>query len=74
MVCRDCAPTGAARVHPETAALLDSLMAGEWDRVDVASPGSGSAASGLIAAYAQWHLERGIRSLSHVAADPGGDR
>ena len=74
MVCRDCAPTGAARVHPETAALLDSLMAGEWERVDAASPGSGAAASGLIAAYAQWHLERGIRSLSHVAADPGGDR
>ena len=25
-----------------------------------------AAASGLIAAYAQWHLERGIRSLEHV--------
>jgi DNA repair protein RecO (recombination protein O) len=25
-----------------------------------------SAASGLISAYAQWHLERGIRSLSHM--------
>ena len=30
-------------------------------------PASSAAASGLIAAYAQWHLERGIRSLEHVA-------
>jgi DNA repair protein RecO (recombination protein O) len=72
MVCRDCAPTGAARVHSETAGLLDSLMAGEWERVDAASAASCAAASGLIAAYAQWHLERGIRSLSHVASAPQG--
>ena len=70
MICRDCAPTGAARVHPETVALLQSLMAGEWDEVDAASPGATAAASGLIAAYAQWHLERGIRSLSHVESSP----
>lgn len=68
MVCRDCAPTGAARVATATVSLLQSLMAGEWESVDAASPGSSAAASGLIAAYAQWHLERGIRSLSHVAA------
>ena len=73
MVCGNCAPTGAARVHPETASLLQSLMAGEWELVDSASSASSAAASGLIAAYAQWHLERGIRSLSHVPA-AGGDR
>ena len=61
-----------ARVHADTAQLLHSLMAGEWDRVDAASAGSSAAASGLIAAYAQWHLERGIRSLSHVSFAPGG--
>lgn len=70
MVCRDCAPTGAARVPAETVALLQSLMAGEWDEVDAASPAATAAASGLIAAYAQWHLERGIRSLSHVESAP----
>ncbi len=41
-------------------------MAGEWDDVDAAAPAATAAASGLIAAYAQWHLERGIRSLAHV--------
>ena len=70
MICRDCAPTGAARVDAATVSLLQSLMAGEWERVGAASPGSTAGASGLIAAYAQWHLERGIRSLSHVSAAP----
>lgn len=68
MVCRDCAPAGAARVAAPTAQLLRALMAGEWDAVDTAAPASSAAASGLIAAYAQWHLERGIRSLAHVPA------
>ncbi len=32
-------------------------------------------ASGLVAAYLQWHLEHGIRSLRHVERDtgPAGD-
>src|SRR5918993_3296607 len=40
MVCRDCAPTGAARVQTETAGLLQSLMVGDWADVDAASPAS----------------------------------
>lgn len=68
MICHECAPTGAARVAPATAQLLQSLMAGEWDDVDAASPATSGAASGLIAAYAQWHLERGIHSLAHVSS------
>jgi DNA repair protein RecO (recombination protein O) len=66
VVCADCAPAGAARITPETGALLRSLIAGEWDAVDAASSQATAAASGLIAAYAQWHLERGIRSLALV--------
>jgi DNA repair protein RecO (recombination protein O) len=68
MVCADCAPVGSARVDVETAGMLRALMAGEWDVIDTASPRAVGAASGLIAAYAQWHLERGIRSLEHVSA------
>jgi DNA repair protein RecO (recombination protein O) len=66
MVCRDCAPVGAARVDVATRGLLTALIAGDWNDVDAASPGTNAAASGLIAAYTQWHLERGIRSLEHV--------
>ncbi|MEV7691811.1 DNA repair protein RecO [Microbacterium sp. NPDC089189] len=66
MVCANCAPAGSARVDAETTGLLRALLAGEWDVVDAASSRATSASSGLVAAYAQWHLERGIRSLSHV--------
>lgn len=67
MVCTNCAPVGAARIDASTSHLLTSLMSGEWEQVDAATPASTAAASGLIAAYTQWHLERGIRSLSHVS-------
>ncbi|TQJ32082.1 DNA repair protein RecO [Microbacterium sp. SLBN-146] len=67
-VCAECAPVGSARIASATSALLGALMAGEWDDVDAASAGTTASASGLIAAYAQWHLERGIRSLSHVSS------
>ena len=67
-ICDDCAPAGSARIRPEALQQLRSLMAGEWDVVDAAAPATNAAASGLVAAYAQWHLERGIRSLSHLEA------
>lgn len=66
LVCADCAPAGSALIAAPAAELLRALMAGEWDVVDAAAPASAAAASGLVAAYAQWHLERGIRSLAHV--------
>ncbi|OJV98632.1 MAG: DNA repair protein RecO [Microbacterium sp. 67-17] len=66
MVCPDCSPVGSARADAETLGVLRALMTGEWDVVDGASAGAGGAASGLIAAYTQWHLERGIRSLEHL--------
>ncbi|MBU4464792.1 MAG: DNA repair protein RecO C-terminal domain-containing protein, partial [Actinobacteria bacterium] len=70
VVCRSCAPAGAARLDAPTGSLLRSLMAGEWNEVDAATPGSSAAASGLVAAYAQWHLERGIRSFEHLSSAP----
>lgn len=68
MVCDACAPAGSARVDLDTSGLLQALIAGEWDVVDEASPRVSAAASGLVAAFAQWHLERGIRALQHVDA------
>jgi len=66
MVCDDCAPVGSPRVGLPTVHLLEALMAGDWETVDAASSRESAGASGLIAAYTQWHLERGIRSLSHL--------
>ena len=68
VVCRDCAPAGSPRIDADTLGLLQALLAGEWDTAEAASARATAGASGIIAAYAQWHLERGIRSLSHLEA------
>ncbi|MGF6823603.1 DNA repair protein RecO (recombination protein O) [Microbacterium sp. ZKA21] len=67
-VCAECAPAGSPRIAASTLGLLRALMAGEWDVIDAAPGVDAAAASGVIAAYAQWHLERGIRSLAHVSS------
>ncbi len=66
IVCRECAPTGSPRIDVATVGLLTALMAGDWQAVDDAPERSTARASGIVAAYAQWHLERGIRSLAHL--------
>lgn len=68
MVCRNCGPVGSARVTSGTSDVLDALIRGEWDKVEAATVADHSKASGLIAAYTQWHLERSIRSLAHLEA------
>ncbi|MGW8483619.1 DNA repair protein RecO [Microbacterium sp. NPDC055903] len=65
-VCADDAPAGSPRIAASALALLRALLAGEWEIIDAAPPADAAAASGVIAAYAQWHLERGIRSLAHL--------
>ncbi|MFD5215052.1 DNA repair protein RecO [Microbacterium sp. NPDC058345] len=67
LVCAACAPAGSPRIAPSALALLRALMAGDWQTVDAAPAADTAAASGTIAAYAQYHLERGIRSLAHVS-------
>lgn len=66
MICDACAPAGAAHIPPSTTAMLQALMRGEWEQIDAADHADAARASGLIAAYTQWHLERAIRSLAHV--------
>jgi DNA repair protein RecO (recombination protein O) len=66
VVCDDCAPTGSPRPDAATIGLLAALLTGDWAVVDAAGEQTRSKASGLVAAYTQWHLERGLRSLGHV--------
>lgn len=63
MVCENCVPRGAAHPQPETVHLLGALLSGEWAAVNSAPEFARNEASGLIAAYVQWHIERTIRSL-----------
>ena len=46
--------------------LLGALLAGDWDLVDAGDPRHLREASGLVAGYLSWHLERGLRSLPLV--------
>jgi len=65
-LCATCRVPGAASPAPQTLALLGALLAGDWPVVDAAEPRQRREASGLVAAYLQWHLERGLKSLAHV--------
>ncbi|WP_368499609.1 DNA repair protein RecO [Herbiconiux sp. A18JL235] len=60
------APPGTPRLDPGTLELLAALLTGDWQTADASEAPTRSRASGIVAAYTQWHLERGLRSLEHV--------
>ena len=69
MVCLRCRPPASA--HPASATIdyLAALLTGDWPATrEVAEPVIREG-SGLVAAFAAWHLERGLRSLTHVERD-----
>lgn len=66
MVSDEVAPPGSMRLDGQTIALLHALRVGDWAVAEAASDRSRQWASGAVAAYAQYHLERGLRSLPHV--------
>ncbi len=70
VVCRSCAPTGAPVVGRDVIALLSALLSGDWPAAEATDAGTRAKASGIVAAYTQWHLERGLRSLPHVSRQP----
>ena len=65
-VCMDCRPSACATPAPETLQLMAALLSGNWEKTEQTQRKHRREASGLIAAYLQWHLERGLRSLSLV--------
>lgn len=64
--CEDCRPMGAAVIDLETSNLLAALLTGDWSIIDAATDKSTLSASGIVSAYSQWHIERGLKSLQHV--------
>ncbi|MGY2702866.1 MULTISPECIES: DNA repair protein RecO [unclassified Nocardioides] len=66
VVCATCRVPGSASPSPETLALLGALLAGDWAVVDVAPARNLKEASGLVAAFLAWHLERALKSLVYV--------
>jgi len=41
-------------------------LAGDWAYADNTSVQARGSASGVVAAYSQWHIDRGLKSLQHV--------
>jgi DNA repair protein RecO (recombination protein O) len=65
-VCAVCRPPGSAAPAQATLRLLAALLAGDWAVADASDPRARREGSGLVAAYLQWHLERGVRALRLV--------
>ena len=66
LVCRSCHAPGAATASASTIDLMSALLRGEWGVADASERRHQVECSGLVAAYAQWHLEHSLRSLKHV--------
>ena len=66
LMCADHRPAGAASVSPASVDLMIALLEGDWTVADAADEKARRETSGLVAAYLQWHLERGLRSLRLV--------
>jgi DNA repair protein RecO (recombination protein O) len=65
-VCAACRLPGTASPAPDTFALLAALLTGDWITADASDPRNRREGNGLVSAYLQWHLERGLRSLPLV--------
>ena len=74
VVADEVAPPGAPRLDAATISLLSALLTGDWDRAEAAPEVTRSQASGVVAAYTQFHLERSLRSLEHVDRRPDARR
>jgi DNA repair protein RecO (recombination protein O) len=70
IVCPSCRPPGSPAPARETVRLLAALLAGDWDAADSSESPHRREAAGLVAAYAQWHLERAVGSLKLVEREP----
>ncbi|RZS89721.1 DNA replication and repair protein RecO [Motilibacter rhizosphaerae] len=65
-LCPDCTVPGAAHPSPAVLVLLGALLTGDWETADGSEERARREGHGLTAAYLNWHLERGLRSLRLV--------
>jgi DNA repair protein RecO (recombination protein O) len=66
VLCSTCRVPGSANPAAATIAVLGALLAGDWPHLEAADPRSLKEASGLVAAYLSWHVERALRSMEYV--------
>lgn len=65
-VCSSCRTPGSVAPALATLELLGALLAGDWETADASLSAHRREGSGLVTAFLQWHLERGVRSLRLV--------
>nr|NLI50719.1 DNA repair protein RecO [Propionibacterium sp.] len=66
LVCLRCRPPGAAALAAGTVDYLQALLAGRWPETRGVPDAVQRQASGLLAAFVSWHLERGLRTLDYL--------
>ena len=66
MLCVTCRVPGSATPAAETITVLGALLSGDWPALAAADPRHLREASGLVAAFLSWHLERQLRSMEYV--------
>lgn len=71
VVCSRCRPPASAMPGPEVLSLLVAYLTGRWEDTREASVRAQRTASGLTAAFVNWHLEHSLRSLPLVERDDG---
>ncbi len=74
LVCTRCHPPGSAAIAAPTLAYLVALLTGDWPATRQAPPARVAEGSGLIRAFLNWHLERGVASLAHLDRSGPEDR
>ena len=65
-VCPSCRTPGSSAPALATLALLGALLEGDWATAEASEAVHRREGRGLVAAFLQWHLERGVRSLRLV--------
>lgn len=65
-LCVDHRVPGSVAPKDESIELMRALLSGNWEVADNSEQRDRTEVSGLVAAYTQWHLERGLRSLPLV--------
>ncbi|MBX6390877.1 MAG: DNA repair protein RecO [Frankia sp.] len=66
VVCQRCRPPGSASASLAAVRLLADLLHGDWAGAEATDARTRREAAGIVAAYLQWHLERGLRALPHL--------
>lgn len=68
-VCTRCRPPGSPALSSATLGYLIALLTGDWPQTREIQDTRVREGSSLVRGFLNWHLERGIKSLSHISRE-----